>query len=129
MTEETPTTETTEAPKASTADLVKTFAFVSPTQIPKRATDDRLGDFRAKQAIERRAAGEAAAKGLLAGKALTDNAVYENQIGAVRVSSRAKTLVAPILAEHNQRASVTTSGSDAEGWRWHIVAKPVEDDE
>lgn len=108
------------------AAFVSSFAFVPADSVPKRASDtDRLAEFRTAQAVARREAGMAAAQGLLEGKALTDNGIYDEQIDAVRVSSRAKALVEPVLAESNKRPSVTTTGNNADGWRWHIVAKEI----
>jgi hypothetical protein len=108
-----------------TAQLVESFAFVAVSSIPRRSDEDRLGAFRDAQAAERRAAGEAAAKGLLDGKALTDNTLYESQNGATRTASRAKALVTAVLADHGQRPSVSTGGNDTDGWRWWVVAKAL----
>jgi hypothetical protein len=126
------TTETTpveEAPKEDpTEALVKSFAFVAENVVPSRATGDgneRLKAFREEQARKRLTAGAAAAKGLTAGKALTDNVSYKTQLEAVRVSSRAKALVAPALKASKLRPSVTVSGSNADGWHWYIQSKPI----
>jgi hypothetical protein len=123
----TDTAETT--PKVDpTEALVKSFAFVAENVVPSRAAGDgneRLKAFREKQAASRLAAGAAAAKGLTTGKALTDNVVYKTQGEAVKVSSRAKSLVAPALKANTLRPSVTITGTDAAGWRWYIQSKPI----
>jgi hypothetical protein len=120
-TETTPEVDPTEA-------LVKSFAFVNTSAIPKRSSEDRLATYRAENAEKRKAAGAAAAKGLLAGKALTDNVSYPKQIDATRVASRAKALVGPALVESGKRASVTTTGSDKDGWKWFVVSKDLPKD-
>jgi hypothetical protein len=110
-------------------ELTKGFAFVAADAVPKRTMDsDRLAAFREEQKAARRAAGEQVAKGLLGGKALTDNEVFTDRNEADKTAARAKALVNPILAEHGQRASVTVSGSDESGYRWFVVAKAVEAD-
>jgi hypothetical protein len=123
------TIPTEEAPKVDpTEALVKSFAFVAENVVPSRATgegNERLKAFRDAQAAKRLAAGAAAAKGLTAGKALTDNVIYKTQNEAVKVSSRAKALVAPALKASKLRPSVTVAGSDAAGWRWYVQSKPI----
>jgi hypothetical protein len=120
--------------------LTEGFAFVDATKVPKRQSDDRLAAFREEQKAARAEAGAQVAKGLLTGKALTDNVVYkatseqledgstETILGrnhAVRVASRAKALADPALAESGMRASVTVTGSEEEGFRWFVVAKAI----
>ena len=118
-------------------NLTEGFAFVAADSVPKRDVGgDRLGAFREAQAIARREAGEQVAKGLLSGKALTDNTVYSNSGSgeeavsgrneAVKAGSRAKALVAPVLAEGGQRPALSVSGDEDAGYRWFIVAKPIE---
>lgn len=121
--------------KEETKDLTAGFAFVAATAVPKREISDKLAEYREQQKQDRLVAGRKVAKGLLSGKALTDNVVYtatqegEDTISgsqnATRVSSRAKALVNPALAEDGMRASVSVSGNDTDGYRWFIVAKPI----
>lgn len=112
------------------AGLTEGFAFVSADKVPAReGVNGQLSAYREAQAAERRQAGEQVAKGLLAGKALTDNETYEEHIGAIRVSSRVKALVNPVLREQGFRASVRVVGNETDGFRWFVQAVAVEADE
>jgi hypothetical protein len=117
------------ADQKDTKDLTEGFAFVAATAVPKREISDRLAEYREQNKEARLVAGRKVSKGLLSGKALTDNVVYETNIEAVRVSSRAKALVNPALAESGMRASVSTTGNDDDGYRWFIVSKPLPPEE
>jgi len=121
---------------ADQKDLTEGFAFVAAASVPKREQSDRLAEYREQNKEARLIAGRKVAKGLLSGKALTDNIVYEmteaedgtvstGAQNATRVASRAKALVNPALAESNQRASVSVTGNDNDGYRWFIVAKDI----
>jgi hypothetical protein len=124
-------------------DLTAGFAFVNADKVPKRETSDRLAEFRAQQAEERLVAGRKVSKGLVSGKALTDNVVYmatpevkddkgvvtedasTAYLNANRVASRAKALVTPALKEVNMKPAVQVTGTEAEGFRWFIMAKAI----
>lgn len=128
---------------ADQKDLTEGFAFVAAASVPKREQSDRLAEYREQNKEARLIAGRKVAKGLLSGKALTDNVVYEmteadeeNGISAstgaqnaTRVASRAKALVNPALAEDGKRASVSVTGNAEDGFRWFIIAKDLADEE